>query len=312
MTDHELLPPGHLDAIFDFEVGGLYVRGDELGGQLSAVRNEQTVAVELPARDQTELGAERISGWYGRAGDPTAKIFAVQLIRVRVALGEPPDRKVELRDLLAMAEPTARQTVRELMDWARTNDRQPWLAPAHIEPTPSGASWVENADGERSRGIGNERTVMVMLSEKELPSGDLSRALENERHDEPASLLAEARWAVWPTKDPDTKRAVLLAAIALEVKTSETLLAKADQSAQPLVDLLLTREMSVNFLLTKVAKTIFGETLREFDGRLAKATAELYKLRNDIAHRGITPAPDQARDAVKAAEDVFAWLRQVG
>lgn len=312
MTDHELIPPGHLDAIFDFEVGGLYVRGDELGGRLSAVRNGQAVIVELPARDQTQLGAERISGWYDKAGDPKARIFAVQVIRVRVALGEPPDRKVELRDLLATAEPTARQTVRELMDWARTNDRQPWLAPAHIEPTPSGASWVENADGERSRGIGNERTVMVMLSEKELPSGDLSRALENEGHDEPASLLAEARWAAWPTKDPDTKRAVLLAAIALEVKTSETLLAKADQTARPVVDLLLSREVSVNFLLTKVSKTVLGEALKEFDGRLAKATAELYKLRNDIAHRGITPAPDQAREAVKAAEDVFAWLRQVG
>jgi hypothetical protein len=312
MTDHEPLPPGHLDAIFDFEVGGLYVRGDELGGRLSAVRNGQAVTVELPDHDQTALGAERIAGWYGKVGDPKAKIFAVQMIRVRVALGEPTDGEVELRDLLATAEPTARQTVRELMDWARTNDRQRWLAPAHIEPIPSGASWVENTDGERSRGIANERSVMVMLLDKELPSGDLSRALDNLGHDEPGSLLAEARWAVWPTKDPDTKRAVLLAAIALEVKVSETLLEKADQSARPLVDLLLTREMSVNFLLTKVSKTVFGEALKEFDGRLAKTTVELYKLRNDIAHRGITPAPHQAREAVKAAEDVFAWLRQVG
>ncbi len=311
MIDRPPLPPGRLTAIFDFEVGGLYVKGHQLGARLSAVRDSRSVWVGIPDRDQTALGAERISGSYGKEDDPRA-LFAVQLVRVGVVLGEPEGPDVDHRNLVKAAEPTASQVVRDLMDWARTKDRQPWLAPPHIEPTPVGASWVENALGEKSPGVATEKSVIVMLSDEALPSGNVSKALDQDTFDEPASLLAEARWAVWPSRDADTKRAILLAAIALEVKASETLLDRADSTARPLVELLLARESSVNFMLTKVSKSVFGETLREFDGRLDKAMKELYRLRNDIAHRGETPAPYEARAAVRAAEDVFGWLGEVG
>ncbi|MBA3431657.1 MAG: hypothetical protein H0U16_09295 [Actinobacteria bacterium] len=74
-----------------------------------------------------------------------------------------------------------------------------------------------------THGYGVESSGLVLLSREQLPSGDMRPALGEVKIRKAESLLAEARWAVWPTNDPDTKRAALLAAIALEVKTPAVL-----------------------------------------------------------------------------------------
>jgi hypothetical protein len=150
--------------------------------------------------------------------------------------------------------------------------------------------------------------VIVVFSDENAPSGDLSESLIEKEFDESASLLAEARWAVWPDRDGDSKRAVLMAAIALEVKASEALLAMADDRTRPLIELLLADQPSVNRMLNKIVPAIGGESLKKYDGHLAKAVSDLIDLRNDVAHRGETPKGGDAVKAVKAAEDAFAWL----
>lgn len=230
------------------------------------------------------------------------------LVEVGVALGDV-DREADPFDLLRSAEPTARKIVRRLLNWARIHDRQPWLAPPHVEVPLAGSSWLANDAGDRSRGYGKESMVVVVFSDEDAPLGDLSESLVEREFDESASLLAEARWAVWPDRDGDSKRAVLMASIALEVKASEALLAMADERTRPLVELLLADEPSVNHMLNKIATAVGGKSLKEYDGRLAKAVGELINLRNDVAHRGKTPKDDDAVKAVKAAEDAFAWLK---
>jgi hypothetical protein len=100
----------------------------------------------------------------------------------------------------------------------------------------------------------------------------------------------------------------LLAAIALEVKASKALLVIADECAQPLVELLLADEPSINRMLNKIAPAVGGESLKEHDGRLSKGVIDLVKLRNDVAHRGKTPLDKDALTAVGVVEEVFAWL----
>ena len=153
---------------------------------------------------------------------------------------------------------------------------------------------------------------MVVLGNDELPSGDIDRWLKPDEVPEAESLLAEARWAVWPKHDPDTKRAVLFAAIALEIKTPQVLLAKADGASRRVLQALFKRpdeaSMSVNFQITALAEMVLGISLKDHDGHLAKAVRDLYLLRNDVAHRGETPDVKDAREAVTAAEKAFAWL----
>lgn len=306
MTEDPALPPGPLTGVFQFDVGGIYVRGDQLGGRLETNQDDRRVWVDLPGSNQAELGEPGISGWRGNPADPGA-IFRVERVEVGVALGNV-DRGADPHDLLRSVESVASKVLRRLLNWARIFDRQPWLPPPHIQISPAGPSWIANDAGDRSRGYGTESTVFVMFSDENAPSGDLSEALGDRNFDESASLLAEARWAVWPSGDGDYKRAVLMAAIALEIKASEVLLAMADERVEPLLKLLLDDEPSVNRMLNKIAPAVGGESLKEYDGQLSKAVTDLVTLRNDVAHRGKTPEGKDALRAVKTAEEVFLWL----
>jgi hypothetical protein len=203
--------------------------------------------------------------------------------------------------------------MRRILDWARTQDRQVWLLPPHMPPPEVAEPRLINAEGDvTDRGYGAEGGVIVLLGHDYVMRGDMHAAIVGEDFPEPESLLAEAQWALWPGNPYDTKRAVLLAAIALEVKAPQTLRALAEGTTRHLLDVVLARfdetSVSVYFQLTDVAEAINGESLKGHDGKLAKNVRELYKLRNEVAHRGETPSEDDARKAVAAAEDAFEWL----
>jgi hypothetical protein len=216
------------------------------------------------------------------------------------------------RVLIEEAQPIARSVVRGLLDWARVFDRQPWLIPPHMRPPVVGPAYVVNEAGEMTRGYQATGRAIVVHDPKNLPSGDLRDGLSGEQIPEAKSLLAEARWAVWPTVDPDTKRAVLLAAIALEVKTPEVLKSVADDTSRNLLERLYARveiPISVNFQLNEIAEIVLGEALKSpTRGHLNKQVAELYRLRGKVAHAGRTPTLREALSAVDTAEQVFAWL----
>lgn len=242
-------------------------------------------------------------------------VYVVDLIRVQVdmrrGLGDEGSGNAE-RALIEEARPIGTSAVRRLLDWARTFDRQPWLIPPHMRPPVVGPAYLVNEAGEMTHGYRDTGSVIVVHDPKDLPTGDLRAGLSGEKIPEAKSLLAEARWAVWPTVDPDTKRAVLLAAIALEVKTPEVLLSVADNTSRNLLECLYARfdetPMSVNFQLNEIAEIVLGEALKSSRGQLAKRVRDLYKLRGKVAHAGRTPDLREALRAVDTAEQVFAWL----
>jgi hypothetical protein len=321
MSDDYRALSGKLTAVLHYDVGELNVRRDLLATGLQATHEGVKVEVRFPSasgafENQPVALPRAVTGSHGTAGD-VGQVAHVRVLQVRVELnrelGDEGSGNAELV-LIRDAEPVGNWAVRKLLDWARTYDRQPWLAPPHVRPALCGPAVLMNDAGEVSNPYPVRGGVLVLQTPEESPDGDLRNALTAKPPPEPESLLAEAQWAVWPTNDPDTKRAVLLAAIALEVKTPESLLASADGLSRALLRKLYERfdetPMSVTFQLTDLAEVILGASLKTEDGRLAKGVRKLYDLRNGIAHRGLTPSVNEARAGVSAAERAFAWLDQ--
>jgi hypothetical protein len=312
---------GDLTAVMHVEVDELFVRREQLGSILETEHEGKTVRVELPQRDERRpfrlhlLPSElAISGSTGPKEDPQL-LHAVRLVQVHVELGRGLGGEGSGNAeyvLLREAEPAAQRIVRTLLDWARTHGRQAWLLPPHMLPPVVGPAWLVNRQGDRTHPYPLQSKPIVMFRENELPEGDVRKALGGEEAPLAESLLAEARWAVWPGQDPDTKRAALFAAIALEVKTPEALMRAAGDQTRDVLDTLFSRpdesKMSVNFQLNELARSVCGQALRERDGTLAKRVREIFIRRNDVAHRGLTPDVNDAMVGVGAAEMVFAWL----
>ena len=324
MTEDYRQLEGDLTAIFQFDVGELNVRRDQLGTVLETREDGRSARVEFPAADGTfhvpltpMRWGRTIKGRRAGDGKPD-QIWIVGEVQVRVDLGRGLGdegagnaESVRVRD----ARPTARAVMRRIFDWARTLDRQVWLLPPHMPPPEAAEPRLINAAGEvTDRGYGAEGGVLVLLEREYVMSGDMRAAIASEAFPEAESLLAEAQWALWPGNPYDTKRAVLLAAIALEVKTPQTLQGLTEGTTRQLLDVILARfdetPISVYFQLTALAEAIDGESLKRHDDTLAKDVRELYNLRNKVAHRGETPTEDAARKAVAAAEGAFEWLNR--
>jgi hypothetical protein len=149
--------------------------------------------------------------------------------------------------LFREADEIAPSAVRSLLDWARTEDGQYWLPAGHERPVLDWDAWLETSEGVRvyTYPCRRPRGIVLHPIESTLEMGDLDRMDAAVLIGEVGaaggeSLLADAGRAVWPTRDPDTARAVLLAAIALEMKTPETLRRLARRDQQELLELLLT------------------------------------------------------------------------
>ncbi len=320
MPDDDHAPlSGDLTAVFYYDVGELYVRRDQLGDTISTQRDGHDVRVTFPRYrafgsndprfDSPRAPRDRATtGSHGDEDDPSSK-HVVAIVQVSVDLNRGLDGD-DAGDLLRGAEPIAAATVRGMLDWVRIHGHQPWLPPPHIRPTQAGAANLVNAAGEESRGHAMIASVIVLHDE--LPAGDMRHALTETSIPEADSLLAEARQAIWPKNDPDTKRAVLLATIALEVKCPEVLLGRAKATARELLSAIYKRHdeapLSVNFQLTALAEVILGESLKTHDGHLLKRVKNLVELRNGVAHRGEEPPAEATYDGVAAAEQVFQWL----
>jgi hypothetical protein len=131
-------------------------------------------------------------------------------------------------------------------------------------------------------------------------------------------LLADARQFV-PARLSDigvlrplVQQAILVAAVAVEVKTKATLrrVTSADKAA--LVDLILDNPRDVSVaavnLLHRTMEASIGRSLQKDDPALFRAADRLFIVRNGIAHRGEAPTGEEARELVDAAVRIFDWL----
>ena len=124
--------------------------------------------------------------------------------------------------------------------------------------------------------------------------------------------MADAR--AWPVVDGghDPLRALLLSAIACEVKVKTRLAQLAGPETAALVEIITSnpREVaqSVSQLLHKPYRAVTGRSLRDDDAPLHDEVELLFKRRNDAAHRGKLPPSDEAFNPVATASRLFDWL----
>ena len=125
------------------------------------------------------------------------------------------------------------------------------------------------------------------------------------------TLLADAPYFLG-LAPPDYQRAVLIAAIACEVKVRDTLRQKISPDRLPLVELILAnpRDWSVAAvaLIDKAMAAALGRSLKADDREMYRSICKLFEIRNGIAHRGEEPERNEARRVLLAARQVFRWL----
>jgi hypothetical protein len=128
-------------------------------------------------------------------------------------------------------------------------------------------------------------------------------------------LLAEGNHYLWRPERLAPDRAVLMAAMACEIRIKTALRELSDPSAHAWVELVLDNpaevSVSASNLWHKAMKAATGRSLSDEDKALFKLVERLITKRNHIVHRGLHVEPTEARDLVNAAGAAFDWLRTV-
>jgi hypothetical protein len=213
----------------------------------------------------------------------------------------------------------------DFLAWLRVKGGQFWLAPSHEPPETTGtADLLDIESGRRVPNIGYAIVLYGKSEEsalsREVLSDIIGRLGEGQKAPSADLLLADAQETLAGTGSEsvlaasrrDVRRAVLLAAIASEVKIKRTLREKTPEHRKALIDVLLTNYREVDIAIAqlphKAMKAAVGRSLRDHAPDLFKAVVQLFTARNQIAHYGNDPSLREARDAVTAAVQLSEWL----
>jgi hypothetical protein len=222
--------------------------------------------------------------------------------------------------------PTALSLASDFISWLRVGTGRYWLGPSHEAPEVIDGNLIEKASGSRVRNISFNPVIHISgfgtdsgLTVEELDR--VAKQLTLEETPQTAEvLLSDARETLtgrtveqdWQTVQRDIRRAILLAAIASEVKIKSTLLDKTPPDRRGLVEIILKNirevQVAVGALPHQTMKAAVGHSLHEDDTSLFDAVNKLFRDRNNIAHRGEPPTLEDARADVRAAADLFTWL----
>jgi hypothetical protein len=326
-----------LTAVLYVEVDGLYVARELLGTTLQFQRQECDVTLQFPSDMNDFKGVVDDEFWSavgapssGTKNDPEQRV-SVNAMKVEVTGdsdldpttygGSQDSRQREYFDWFRRAGDIGLAAIQDLCDWVRTAKEQAWLGETGAATRLLGVqSLLDAATGSRLP-LGMPRTIEVSLrgDDAALAPPDtefLLSALSKGTEPEVAELfLADARHALSYSEPRDPTRAVVLAAIALEVRTKQAVRRLASVDQRSLVDLVLDRpadvSISVVALLNVGLDAVVGRSLKAEDKALNDSVQKAMALRNDIVHRGLRPDPEQARAAVGAVVRANKWLGEV-
>ena len=319
---------------FHFELNNLLVEKSALGATIDFQRAGYRIQIYLPSED----------GGFPDPEESTLKVFGDQagikdggpirtVLVIRVAVwGDGPvgavnfehpedDGSVEgaIEEGINFLERTfyaAEAATADLIDWMRIHG-QPWLA-LHGEK-PRSIDWSSLFDETVGRplpvafrGAVLPRFPAASAIGRNLFSS-MSKLLDENGQTLPIAetLLADSHHFL-ASQPPDLSRAVLLAAIASEVKVKEVLRLRSSPQVLPVLDLLLENprdwSMAAAALFDKAMLAVTGTSLRTSHRVLFNGISDLFAIRNRIAHRGEKPSEEAAKKAIVAATQTFAWL----
>jgi hypothetical protein len=225
-------------------------------------------------------------------------------------------------DTLRLMAGVARDFVMNYISLVRSKEGQYWLGPSTLTPRVRWLSQLLDHDGSQIPVGYNDpfvvsyRSVDTALS-KENHSQLLDQAAQGVHPGLAEIFLSDAKLAASQPENPDLRQAVLLAAIACEVKVKEALMAVASPAQESLVNLLLENprdwSMAAASLFDKAMDAICGRSLRTENRVLHKDISLLYENRNRIAHRGGTglSTDDVLRGHITSADQAFDWLNDI-
>jgi hypothetical protein len=310
-------------AEFYFDVRGLLVRPSLVDGKIEFARDGFQVEMLFPG--ERDFWGSEIPGPAQRVYDDAGgHAFAVQSLKVMVYGEGPPGRDHEGSvEHLRKSVIIANAAVSNLVEWARIHG-QPWLG-LHGQPVRRVGNHLLGDDSDDIADYGFNEDVLPQIEEEPVPEYDIEASLDAESAAQLSgqlvanngirpiaeTLLADALYFVGLTP-PDYQRAVLLAAIAGEVKVKDTLRRKVSPDRLPLLDLILENprdwSLAAAALFDKAASAALGHSLRLERPELFKDISKLFEVRNRIAHKGEKPHEPEARKVVLASRQAFRWL----
>jgi hypothetical protein len=124
------------------------------------------------------------------------------------------------------------------------------------------------------------------------------------------TLLADAAYHAWHQEPPHPSQAVLVAAIASEIKVKTDIRTRCKPEQEALIRYLLDerRATGARPLFHEIIRRSQGRSLLESDALLFDRIRRLFERRNQIAHSGVVPPADEAGELVRAARAAFRWL----
>jgi hypothetical protein len=311
-------------AEFYFAVRDLLVRSEVLGTKLEFGRSGFRVEILFPGngvdRHWEPLGSLR----HVFRKETHEQGFAVQTLKVMVFAEGPRGRDTEASiEHLRKSFQVAQAVVGELVEWARIRG-QAWLG-LHGQPVRRIGNHLLGDDSVDIADYGFSEDVLPQIEEEHTPEFEIEASLDSANASSLAerlarngeavpiaeTLLADALYFIG-LNPPDWQRAVLIAAIACEVKVKDTLRRKVLPDRLPFVDLILEnpRDWSIAAvaLFDKAMNAALGRSLRAERQEVYKDITKLFEVRNRIAHRGEKPDDEDARRVVLAGREVFRWL----
>jgi hypothetical protein len=333
---------------FRFRAGGFDLRSEAFGRSWDIERHGRVVRLSLPSRPDSfgshdealyvsmQTGADAEGAWdEGRVLVAAVAVFEVSVFAdVDISTTElvPESHRVELDRAQAglnEAFPIALSVATDFVAWLRVETGRYWLPPSHEAPEVLNGWLFEIASGKHVRNVSYRPVLHVkgVGQNAGLTAPELDQVAERLASGIVPStadvLLADARETLtgpsvehdWQAMRRDVRRAILLAAIAAEVKIKTTLADKTPDEKRPLVDIILKSfrevEVAVAELPHKTMKAAVGRSLHEDDSELFEKVKRLFTHRNNVAHRGEPPNLEEARTDVVAAVDLFAWLNSL-
>lgn len=206
------------------------------------------------------------------------------------------------------------QVAQDFLRWLRASSRQPWLGLSVAPPQQYGRGGLYYAEtGQDIFGIGPQQSLTFRSSrlrlEREALDSLVAKLAAQEAVPVAEALLADA-WNL--NQDPevrDYERAVLLAAIACEVRSQEYLREHVPADRRLLLEVALRRTSTLSVLLDEVSEAALGVSLKVADRALYDRIRSLTKQRNSIVHEGHSrTTPIIAGGPALVASDLFAWL----
>ena len=318
---------------FHFSVSGLLVHGDLLGTSTGFDIAGRTVTLTFPA-SETDFGVRpddldmyTLGGGMKHSDTDVWLTRSVQLIRVTVELEIPmptgdtsevsPEVINQTQARLADAAEVARAAMRRYLDFARTTMGQHWLGHSGKLPRVAWLTEVRDvATGERVRTGFQDPLQLFGGGHETAITSDIHRDLIDrvrgfEEPSLPEVLLADAKYLAWRARPPQSREALLLAAIACEVAIRDCLRAACPEISRAVLEYAIAspRDVSVQAigLFDKAALAVTGRSLRLEDKELYKQVDILFQNRNDVAHRGGEKTSEAVRGGIMAAANAIVW-----